>query len=123
MIYDTDILVWTLRGNEKAAAVIDADPQRHASIVSHMELIQGARNKRELAAIRRFMTAFQVLPLSEEIGFRARIYMEQHSIGNSLGLADALIAATAIEIQSQLCTANIRHYRVIPDLELKSFRP
>ena len=36
--------------------------------------------------------------------------MEEHAIGSTLGLADALIAATAVETQSPLRTANIKHY-------------
>jgi predicted nucleic acid-binding protein len=122
VIFDTDVLIWALRGNERAAAVIDGQAEREVSIVSHMELIQGARNKRELAAIRRFLLAFQTIPLSEEIGYRARLYMEQHGLRSSLELADALIAATAAGRQTILCTANVKHYRVISDLELKPFR-
>ena len=122
MIFDTDVLIWALRGSEKAAAVIDSQAEREASIVSHMELIQGARDKRELAAIQRFLIAFQTIPLSEEIGFQARGFMEQFAIRSSLELADALIAASAVRRRSPLCTGNVKHFRVIKELELQPFR-
>lgn len=123
MIFDTDVLIWALRGHEKAGRVIEDEEKRAVSVVTCMELIQGARDKRELAAIRRFLLNFVTLPLTEDIGYRARIYMEEFALKSSLGLPDALIAATAIEAQDALCTANSRHYKVIRDLEIKPFRP
>jgi predicted nucleic acid-binding protein len=45
MIFDTDVLIWASRGNERAARAIDAAPDRALAIVSLMELLQGARSK------------------------------------------------------------------------------
>ena len=36
MIYDTDILIWVQRGNEKAAALIEKDEEKYLSIQSYM---------------------------------------------------------------------------------------
>jgi predicted nucleic acid-binding protein len=38
-------------------------------------------------------------------------------------LADALIAATALDSGTSLLTANDKHYRFIKDLNLTIFRP
>ena len=47
MILDTDVLIWFLRGNEKATkAVIDSMPFS-VSVVTYMELLQGMRNRQE----------------------------------------------------------------------------
>lgn len=123
MIFDTDVLIWALRGNGKAADAIDGAPLRQLSIVSCMELLQGARDKREMAAIRRFLLDFVTIPLSAEIGYRARLYMEEHSLRSRLGVSNALIAATAVEMRDSLCTANAKHYRILADLEIEAFRP
>jgi len=123
VIFDTDVLIWTLRGNEKAALAIEHDGERAISIVSCMELLRGAQNKREMVAIRRFLLDFETIPLSEEIGFRGCLYMEQHALKVDLTPVDALIAATAVERQQVLCTGNSRHYRQISELDLKTFRP
>ena len=53
----------------------------------------------------------------------AAFLVEQHTLSHSLQLADALIAATALETGLQLVTANDRHYRCIEGLEFKIFRP
>jgi len=49
--------------------------------------------------------------------------MEQRALKAGLEPIDALIAATATEHQEKLCTGNTKHYRQIPELEVKSFRP
>ena len=51
MLFDTDVVIWVLRGNAKAARVIDAEPDRAMSIVTYMELVQGARSRQELRQI------------------------------------------------------------------------
>ncbi len=125
MLIDTDVLIWALRGNLKAARALDGATERAMSVVSYMELIQGARDRQELRTIKAFLQAaeIQLLPLSERIGHRASIYVEEYGLGTALGVANALIAATAVETNRSLCTANQKHYRVIQELELQPFRP
>jgi predicted nucleic acid-binding protein len=38
-------------------------------------------------------------------------------------MADALVAATAVENRITLCTANRKHCRLVKDLDLSTFRP
>ena len=125
MLVDTDILICVLRGNAKAARAIDAAENRALSVVNYMELLQGARDKREVRTIKSFLAdmRFRMLPLSENIGHRASIYMEEYGLSASLSMADALIAAAAIEFNEPLLTGNDRHYRPIKELEIKRFRP
>jgi len=125
MLIDTDILIWIFRGNQKAARMLDGTESRHISAVTYMELIQGARDREELRKIKMFLSDydFDVLPLSENIGHRASIYVEEYGLGMSVRLADALIAATAVEHNLTLITGNRKHYRPIRDLDLKVFRP
>lgn len=125
MIFDTDVVIWVFRGHEEAAKLVESIDDRQISIVTYMEFIQGARNQQELKTIKDFLTdhVFQTLPLTENIGHRASVYMEEYTLKTALYLADALIAATAIEHHVTLCTANRKHYRVINELNLKIFRP
>jgi len=125
VLFDTDVLIWLFRGNPKAARLVDATPERSISIVTYMELVQGARSRQELRQIKDFLSdaAFQVIPLTDGIGHRASIYVEEYGLGTALGVADALIAATAVEHNQPLCTGNHRHYSQIKELATKLFRP
>jgi hypothetical protein len=125
MLFDTDVLIWVLRGNRAAADLIDATEHRHLSVVTYMELVQGARNRRELKTIKNFLTdqRLQTVPLTENIGHRASIYLEEYALKVGMCLADALVAATAVESQLTLSTANRKHYRPIRELDIRLFRP
>jgi predicted nucleic acid-binding protein len=125
MIFDTDVLIWALRGNERAARAIDAAPDRALAIVSLMELIQGARSKLEARQIQQSLRRlqFRVLPLSEAIGAVAVALIEEHALAHGIQLADALIAATALESDLPFCTGNAKHFRPIRALSCVAFRP
>lgn len=125
MLFDTDVLIWYLRGNDKAAQAIDTVDSKHISIISYMELLQGARDKKEIKIIRSFLKdlGFETLPLTENIGYRASVYMEEYCLRVDMCLADALLASTAVENSLIMYTGNKKHYRPIEELEIKLFRP
>lgn len=125
MLFDTDVLIWALRGNRKASLIIDSANNKTISSVSYMELLKGARDKKELLAIKLFLhdLGFEILPISENISHRASIYMEELVLKAGIDMADALIAATSAENLLVLCTANNKHYKMIPDIQLKIFKP
>jgi predicted nucleic acid-binding protein len=125
MIYDTDVLIWIFRGNSAAARAVDGNHERFLSVVSYMELLQGAVDRRETRLLKSFLAdcRFSLLPLTENIGHRASIYMEEFASSSGLRVADALIAATAAENQMALCTGDHRHFRPIRELRLAVFKP
>lgn len=125
MIFDTDIFIWVQRGHPKAAAFIEAEPDRFLAVQTYLELFQGASNKKHQAAAKRFLAdfGFTVLPLSEAIGHRAMVYIEEYGLSTGLRAGDALIAATATENHMTLGTANDKHFKHIKGLTLKVFKP
>ena len=88
MLFDTDVLIWALRGNFKAAEVIDRCEDRFISAVTYMELIQGARNKAEQKMIKDFLASlsFQTVPIGENISLRATVFMEEFCLKSGIGL-------------------------------------
>jgi predicted nucleic acid-binding protein len=125
VIFDTDIFIFIQRGNIKAAALVDGESSRFLSIQTYMELMQGAKNKEQLKLTKKFITdmGFLVLPFTENIGHRALIYVEQHTLTSGMYSGDAIIAATAVENNMPLCSSNAKHFRVIDELELNVFKP
>lgn len=125
MIFDTDIFIWVQRGNKKAARLIDKSEERHLSIQSYMELLQGAKNKAHHNNVKDFISefGFSVLPLSENIGHRALIYVEEYALPSNMRAGDAIIAATAVENNLTLVTSNAKHFKSVKELRLKMFKP
>jgi predicted nucleic acid-binding protein len=105
--------------------LVDREEERCISVLTYMELLQGASEKRQHEHILDFLSeyAFRILPLSENIGHRAAIYIEEYSLSHGLRAGDAIIAATATDYNLTLCTSNFRHYRPIKELKLRVFKP
>jgi predicted nucleic acid-binding protein len=124
-LFDTDVIIWALRGSHKAAAAIDKAPERFISAVTFMELIKGSRDKAEWRRTKGFLhdLGFETLPVSGNVSHRAMIYMEEFALSTGMDLADALIAATASENALRLCSGNAKHYKSIRDIELAVFKP
>jgi len=125
MLFDTDVIIWALRGNKKAADRIDAEAVLQLSAVSYMELLKGSRNKEDQRQTTTFIRDmnFESLPIDTDVSHRATVYMEEYALSAGLDLADALIAATAAEHKIPICTANDKHYKMIPGIEIAIFRP
>lgn len=124
MLFDTDVFIWIQRGSDKAAELVDEQDERLLSILTYMELLQGARDKKQHRNVVEFLREFdfRTLPLTENIGHRAAIYIEEYSLSHGLRAADAIIAATATENGLVLCSGNVKHFRPIKELKFRAFR-
>lgn len=125
MIFDTDIFIWVQRGNARAAALVDKTRERFLSVQTYMELLQCANDKSQQRLIKRFVADFRftVLPLTENIGHRALIYVEEYGLSSGMRAGDAIIAATATENGLPLATGNGKHFKAVKELELRVFKP
>ncbi|HEX9777289.1 MAG TPA: type II toxin-antitoxin system VapC family toxin [Geopsychrobacteraceae bacterium] len=125
LLVDTDVLIWYLRGKERAYEAIESLNGFSISVITYMELVQGMRNKQELNSLRQALRRWNagVIYVSEEISAKAMFYVEQHFLSHSLELADALIGASAISHGIPLLTGKEKHYRMLSDLELLKFDP
>jgi predicted nucleic acid-binding protein len=125
LIIDTDVLVWELRGNKKAQNVIHDNMSFSISVITYLELIQGMRDKKEMNNFIKQLSKWNVkiIQINNDISTRAMIFIEQYALSHSMELADSLIAATCINESEMLLTANDKHYRHIPNIQIKKFIP
>ena len=125
MIFDTDIFIWIQRGHSKAFSLVEQTEERFLSLQTYLELLQGAKNKQQHQIIKQFLNdfGFITLPLTENIGHRALIYLEEYTLKSGLMAADAIIAATAVENNLLLASSNQKHFKIIDDLKLQVFKP
>ncbi len=124
LIVDTDVLIWYLRGNQKAFKTIESLEHFSLSVVTYMELVQGMRNKEELNSLRQALQEWnaEILYITEEISAKAMFAVEQHFLSHSIQLADALIGSTAAAHGLTLLTGNDKHYKILKGVKINKFR-
>lgn len=125
MLVDTDVLIWHLRGLPQATLRLDAIPKLTISAITYLELLQGMRSKAELSALQKSLKLrhTEQLPVTPAITERAIGLMETLVLSHGLQLGDALIAATAIEHNLPLLTANTKHFEAIEQIRIERFEP
>ena len=123
MLVDTDVLIWHLLGYAQATRRLDQLNPLTLSAVSYLEVLQGMRNKAELAAVKKMLGLRRatIWPLTEAITQRAIELMELLTLSHGLQMGDALIAATALDQQMPLITGNVKHFGAVSGLQLEAF--
>ena len=117
ILLDTDVLVDFFRGYSKAVAFVNANSSRIilSSIVVD-ELYAGIKGDAEQAIKEKFVSLFRVIPLDVEIAKAGGLYKRDYGKSHGVGLADAILAATAELGNAELKTLNIKHYPMLKSL-------
>src|SRR5256714_2400157 len=116
-LVDTDVLFDVQRGHPPALAWFSGLtdlPAVPGFVV--MELVQDARNGREVRQALKLVAPLQIAWPTEAECARALSDFTAYHLSHGLGLLDALIAACAVGRQATLCPFNDKHYRVVPGL-------
>lgn len=124
LTFDSDALIDHLRGYEQAGAYFAGlSGPIIVSTITVAELYVGVRDGPEREALDAIIEDFEVIPVDTEIarigGLFRRTYLKSHN----LGLADALIAATAVREKARLVTLNRKHFPMLPDLIVPYQKP
>lgn len=119
-VLDTSVAIDHLRGSEPAAnlltTALDAGEALVASEVVRFELLIGA-HKDEMEALEDFSAALSWIPVTEEVARTAAALARRHRRSHSgIDDADYLIASTALLLDADLVTTNVRHFPMIPEL-------
>lgn len=120
ILCDTNIFIEVYKNNKTIISEMEKIGQENVatSQVSAGELVFGALNKKELAAIRSDLQKIIVIPVSNEISQLSFEMMLKFSLSHHLSLPDSLIAATALSFNIELYTLNVKDFRFIPGLKL-----
>lgn len=115
---DSDVLIWHLRGERKAADFF------HRVSASGAELWIGAIQRAEIVFFMRpevakltvnFLSRFKTAALNGEIVDDGGALYRQWNPSHGIDVNDALLAATALNTGGRIFTLNTRHYPM-PDL-------
>ena len=121
---DSDILIWHLRGAAPFdvgdfLATLAARATLVTTTISIAEVEQGVRVG-EAEHTRRLLRALPVIDVNRGIAESAgEIVRILRAKGETLGLADALIAACCLGNNAALGTLNVKHFSGVPNLELE----
>lgn len=120
-LLDTSVAIDHLRGSSPAvdllSRLVDAEESLLASEIVRFELLAGVREK-EVEAVEQFFLAISWVPVGEEVARAAAALAQHHRRAHSgIDDADCLIAATALLLDAELLTTNVRHFPMIAGLE------
>jgi len=119
-LLDTSVAIDHLRGARPAVelltGLIEAEEPLLASEVIRFELLAGVR-KDEVETLEQFFSALSWVPVGEQVAKVAGSLAQSHRQAHSgIDDADYLIAATALLLEADLLTTNVRHFPMLPGL-------
>lgn len=119
IVLDTNILIEILKNNTSIVSLFHQTSSNFAiSSISSMELYYGARDKKELQELKKFVTFFDTIELDATISTTATSLVETYAKSHNLTIPDALIAATALRYDYPLWTLNMKDFHYIDGLKL-----
>jgi predicted nucleic acid-binding protein len=124
MVVDSDILIDYSRGVPEAAEFLTENSQVSRLLISsmtQMEVLVGARNKREQTKLSKFLGRFEMIKFSGPIADWALRLLTRYTLSHGLLIPDALIAATALSENQPLATNNRSDYEFITGLRVVSY--
>jgi predicted nucleic acid-binding protein len=119
-LLDTSVAIDHLRGAEPAVelltGLVEADEPLLASEVVRFELLAGVR-AHEVEVLELFFSALSWVPVGEEVARSAATLARRHRRAHGgIDDADYLIAATALLLDAELLTTNVRHFPMLEGL-------
>jgi predicted nucleic acid-binding protein len=119
-LLDTTVAVDHLRGDQAAVDLlrdlVEREETLAASEVVRFELVAGVRDD-ELPALEQFFSALSWVAVGEDVARTAGELARKHR-GAYSGIDDAdyLVAATALLLEADLLTTNVRRFPMLPGL-------
>lgn len=117
LLIDTDILIDYLRDRPEAVAYIDSLTEPlYLSAITTAELYAGVREGSERTQLDQFLLAFTIIAVDTDIATAGGLLRRDFGKSYGTGLADALIAATAVIHHLRLVGLNRKHFPMLPDM-------
>ncbi|MBX3295518.1 MAG: type II toxin-antitoxin system VapC family toxin [Acidobacteria bacterium] len=119
VLVDTNIFIEIFRNKDnRLQTIVDAFPEVFINTMIYFELVRGEPGKRRYAAMEKYLSAYELLHLTEAICERSVLLMRKYRFSNGLDFPDALIAATCLEHDLYLMTKNRSDFEYIADLKI-----
>ena len=121
VLVDTDIFIDFLRHQERAKDIFEGIMNEKifafSSVITEVELLSGEeceeREKRK--AVDDLLSLTNRIEVNSSIAKISGDFRRKYKVP----LMDAIVAATAFKLKSDLCSRNTKHYRKIKEIKLK----
>lgn len=118
-LIDTNVWSRILKGDTNLRRYVETLDYAIDTTV-YVELIQGSKNKAEVAGIEKIIGKLQLIHFDKRISRKTIDLIRQYAKSHGLILPDAIIAAVCIEEGLELVTFNIRDFHFIDGLSVKA---
>jgi predicted nucleic acid-binding protein len=120
-LLDSSVLIDCLRGRTAAVGFVStlaASGRVTTHVIVAAELLAGARDKREQGLIESFLAAFAIVSPIESDGLAALDLYRKHHLPHGVDWPDCQIASTAIRLNVEVYTLNVKHFSAFPGLRV-----
>ena len=126
ILLDTDVLINLFDPLKSNHDVADStlknfllnDVEMYVSTITEIELVQGNKSAPDKKRLIKKLDLFKSVVVTENISNTARNLIFTYSSSHGLFLADAFIAATALQLEIPLFTFNKKDFKFIKNLKL-----
>lgn len=116
-LFDTDIIIEYLRGNDQAINFFTTFEQEfYTSAITIAELYTGVKGDKEQFELEYFLSLFTIYPITGQIATEAGLLRQTYFSSHGMGLADAVIAATTKAHNARLVSLNRKHFSMLDEL-------
>lgn len=119
VIADSDILIDYLRGHGDKQKLMEliASGKFATTAITYFELTSGAVSKSQINKTKELLDLLEIYALDKDsAAIAGKLYRELASSGQSLPMADCLIAGICLRNKTSLCTRNVKHFKRIKEL-------
>lgn len=127
IILDADVIIGGEKGTFDLVSWLNSFPTEQFEIAAitvaelwhGVERAGGAHKAAREHYLRKFLGVLPIVPYTEQTAYHhARVWAELQSSGKMIGPYDLIVAATALERDSQLATFNKRHFANVVGLKV-----
>ncbi|MCH7825910.1 MAG: type II toxin-antitoxin system VapC family toxin [Acidobacteria bacterium] len=122
IIADTDVLIDFLAGHEPSASAVGRELGRgnlRTTVISRFELLVGAHTARQKKVVRDLLGSVPALVVDAASSDKAAsVRRDLERAGQSIGMADCLIAGVSLVAGAPLLTRNVGHFARVRELEV-----
>jgi hypothetical protein len=118
-LLDTDVLIDYLRGLSVAGNFLEkimTDTAPYLSTITVAELYAGIKEGKERQLLETFLNVFEVINVDRQIACTGGLYRRDYGKSHGVGLADAMIAATAESVGAHMVTLNKKHFPMLKNV-------